>query len=78
MTDAEKIAAIRRQHLKANIAEFQGRRGFRLHWDRAWLDPGFGDGPYVKLPVTYHGQGIDDEFVVRVYPTARLRRKLNA
>lgn len=79
MTDAEVIAAIRANHLKANIENpcIMGK-----HWDEAWLDPGdsiFGPGPYVKLPVDYlvrHGSPETERVTIRVYPPARLRRKL--
>jgi hypothetical protein len=73
MTDAEVIAAIRKDHLKANIAEYESH--YAVHWDRARVDPGgtiFGPGPYLKVPVSYGG----DELVIRVYPPARLRRRL--
>jgi hypothetical protein len=78
MTDADVIAAIRSNHLKANIGWCERKRSVKLHWDRAWLDPGgtvFGDGPYVKLPITnYWGTG--EETVHRVYAPARLLRRL--
>lgn len=83
MTDAEVIAAIRANHLKANI---RSPYYVRHYWDRAWLDPGgtiFGDGPYVKLPVDWRRYDFGDprgdetdEVVIRVYAPARLRRRL--
>lgn len=76
MTDAEVIAAIRRTHLKANIAHFERDPACVIQWDRAWVDPGgsvFGAGPYLHVPVTC---GDEDGIVVRVYPPARLRRRL--
>ena len=84
MTDADVIAAIREKHLKANIDMYEGNKAIydaKLHWDRAWVDPGgtiFGLGPYVKLPVTFWewGQSVTDEVTIRVYPPARLRRRL--
>lgn len=69
MSDAEVIAAIRRCHLKANIAREHPRT---QRWSRAWVDPGgtvFGLGPYVKLPLI-------DGRIIRVYPPARLQRSL--
>jgi hypothetical protein len=78
MTDAEVIAAIRANHLKANISNIYY---VRHYWDEAWLDPGgtiFGDGPYVKLPVDWVIQGDETaRVVIRVYPPARLRRRLS-
>jgi hypothetical protein len=73
MTDAEIIAAIRKDHLKANIAAYEAH--YAVHWDRARVDPGgtiFGPGPYLKVPVSW----CDEELVIRVYPPARLRRRL--
>lgn len=81
MTDAEVIAAIRANHLKANI---RNPYYVRHYWDRAWVDPGgtiFGPGPYVKLPVDWlwaEGSDKTNEVVIRVYAPARLRRKLAA
>lgn len=75
MTDSDVIAAIRKHHLKANIADLPADAD--QHWSRAWVDPGgsiWGEGPYVKLPVSYCG----DEYVIRVYAPARLRRRLAA
>jgi hypothetical protein len=74
----EIIAAIRREHLKANIAKFEVDPQAVIHWDRAWVDSGgtiFGPGPYLKVPVSHPGWG---ETVHRVYPTARLRRRFTA
>ena len=67
MTDAEVIAAIRANHLKASWPH-------PVHWDQAWVDPGgtiWGEGPYLKVPVGHDG------VVVRVYPPERLRKRLN-
>lgn len=77
VTDAEVIAAIRQTHLKANIADFERDETWSIHWDRATVDPGgtiFGEGPYLKVPVTTWV--IDDDRVIRVYAPARLRRRL--
>lgn len=75
MTDAEVIQAIRRNHLKANIADFE-KAGFEPQWQKAWIDRGetwvFGPGPYVKLPCR---KGYAQR-VIRVYPPKRLRLKL--
>jgi len=78
MTKAQIIKAIRREHLKANISahETNPRKWGRPHWTRAWIDPGgtiFGPGPYLKVPIV---GGELDGTVQRVYPTARLRRRL--
>lgn len=72
MTDAEVIAAIRKCHLKANIADYEHDT---VWWAGATVDRGgtiFGPGPYLKVPVTNQGITI----TIRVYPPARLRRKL--
>ena len=78
MTEQEVIALIRANHLKANIGWCERKRSVTLHWDRAWVDMGgtiFGDGPYLHVPITnYWGTG--EETVHRVYPPARLRRRL--
>lgn len=88
MSDADVVAAIKANHLKANISGYEaGIDGAVIHWDRAWIDPGFGgdSGPYAKVPITLHwdppilaaGMTFDtDEIVVRVYPPERLRRRL--
>lgn len=78
MTDAAVIDAIRRCHLKANISN---RFIVRHHWGKAWVDPGgtiFGEGPYVKLPVDWlmDDSGRTERVTIRVYPPARLRRRL--
>lgn len=78
MTRAQVIAAIRRHHLKANIDAFERHpRTFgRPQWTKAWVDPGgtvWGDGPYLKVPIA---GGQWDGTVQRVYPPARLRRRL--
>ena len=55
MTDAEVLAAIQANHLKANISSYEeGMDGAVIHWDQAWIDPGFGgdSGPYAKVPIT--------------------------
>lgn len=75
MIDADIIAAIRKTHLKANIDEYERKPGAIVMWDRARVDPGgtiFGPGPYLKVPVTWDGETV----TVRVYPPARLRRRL--
>lgn len=80
MNDADIIAAIRAKHLKANIHCFEEDGLSTIHWDRAFVDSGgtiFGPGPYVKVPVTVREVGGPlYEIVVRVYPSARLRRQL--
>lgn len=80
MTNAEVIAAIRANHLKANIDQFERNPRFwgRPQWRTAWIDPGgtiFGDGPYLKVRIKGGRAGWDDT-VRRVYPPARLRRRL--
>ena len=75
MDDRDVLAAIRANHLKANISGYEAG-DCPIHWDRAWIDPGgtiFGPGPYAKVPVTLMD---DDEIVIRVYPPARLRKRL--
>jgi len=72
MSDADVIAAIRKNHLKANISEYMHREQF---WAGATVDRGgtiFGPGPYVHLPV----RGDLAYAVIRVYAPARLRRRL--
>ncbi len=72
LTDAEVIAAIRENHLTANIRD---EYIVREYWGEATVDPGgtiFGPGPYVKLPV----QRFIERVVIRVYPPARLRKRL--
>lgn len=78
MTDAQVIAAIRKNHLKANISKFEDDPKFwgRPMWSQAWLDGGgtiFGPGPYVKVPIK---GGDFDGTVQRVYAPARLQRRL--
>lgn len=78
MTDAQVIAAIAKHHLKANIAPFERDPDVfgRAMWQKAWVDPGgsiFGPGPYLKVPIE-GGQWAGT--VQRVYPPARLRRRL--
>jgi hypothetical protein len=75
MTDADVIAAIRANHLKANIAGFETAPDCVVLWDEATVDPGgtvFGPGPYLHVPIV----GCCACIVVRVYPPARLRRRL--
>jgi hypothetical protein len=89
--DTQVIAAIRANHLKANIGwiEDLGKRprhpatgcAITIYWKRAWVDPGgtvFGSGPYLHVPIRgYWGVSSKaEETVHRVYPPARLRRKL--
>lgn len=80
MTEVEIVTAIRKNHLKANIDFFEKHRKFKIHWDLASVDPGgttlFGPGPYLKVPVTYRWLATNEELFVRVYPPARLRRRL--
>ncbi len=78
LTDAQVIAAIRANHLKANIDRFEREpeRCGRPVWERAWIDPGgtiFGVGPYLKVPIE---GGEWDGCVQRVYAPARLRVRL--
>jgi len=88
MSEADIIAAIRKCHLKANIGwiEAMGRRPrhpqtrkpITIQWDRAWVDVGgtvFGPGPYLHVPITGYWGGTE-ETEHRVYPPARLRRRL--
>lgn len=72
LSDADVIAAIRTQHLKANISAVPESCQV---WGRAFVDPGgsiFGAGPYVKLPVVCDNEKI----IIRVYAPERLRRRL--
>ncbi len=76
MTDADVIAAIRKMHLKANIAEIERDPACTVHWNQATVDIGgtiFGPGPYLHVPIS--GQGWDGTRR-RVYPPARLQRRL--
>lgn len=78
MTDVEVIAAIRRQHLKANI---ENHCYVRHYWKLAWLDVGgvFCEGPYVHLPVDWlvrKGSRQTERVTIRVFAPARLRRRL--
>ena len=78
MTDADVIREVKRRHLKANIDQFERDKDAVIHWDRAWVDPGgtipFGEGPYLKVPVTRaHGS---DETVHRVYPPMAILRRI--
>jgi len=76
MTDRQVILAIRRCHLKANISQFEGKRGIKVLWLQATVDPGgtfFGPGPYLKVPIS---GGDWDGTRQRVYAPARLRRRL--
>jgi len=73
MTDAEVIAAIKANHLQANVAQIE-RSGMTLNWDRAYVDPGgtvFGPGPYLRVYVNE-----DPSMAIRVYPPERLRKRL--
>lgn len=80
--DAEIIALIRKNHLKANISDAEeDAESSIIHWDEAWVDPGgtiFGppDAPYLKVPVTSRLFSDADKLPRRVYATARLRPKL--
>jgi hypothetical protein len=80
VTTRQVIAAIRRQHLRANIApcERNPRQWGRPEWARAVVDPGrtiFGPGPYLHVPI--RGGELDGMWI-RVYPPERLRRQLAA
>lgn len=80
MSRQEIIAAIRANHLKANIDKFDRDPAFwgAPQWDKAWVDDGgtiFGPGPYLHVPIV---GGDFDGTVQRVYPPARLRRRLVA
>jgi hypothetical protein len=78
MTDADVLAAIRANHIKANIAHYEaGQERAVIHWDRAWLD-GVGGSIYAKVPITSPEWGDDDEIVVRVRPPARLLSRIAA
>jgi hypothetical protein len=74
MTKAEVIAAIVANHLKANIDHFEREpeRWGRPVWERAWLD-GCPACYYLHVPIE---GGEWDGTQQRVYPPARLRRKL--
>lgn len=80
MNDADVVAAIRANHLKANVAVYEQNECSAVHWDGAFVDPGgalWGPGPYLKVPVTLFEAGEPiDEIVIRVYPPAYLRRQL--
>jgi hypothetical protein len=79
VTDAEVIAAIRTNHLRANIGQFEDDPNSVVHWDEAWIDPGggvFGLGPYLKVPVSSPLCLDGAKLPHRVYPPARLQRKL--
>jgi hypothetical protein len=83
VTTQDVIAAIRADHLKANVSHHEFHQGIIpcvIHWDRASVDRGgtiFGLGPYLHVPVACSYFDADEETVIRVYPTARLRRKLS-
>ena len=72
LTNAEVIAWIRRDHLKAHFP------GTPL-WDLATVDSGvasiFGSGPYLHVPVDMDD---GDRLWIRVHAPARLRRRLAA
>jgi hypothetical protein len=78
VTDAEVLAAIRANHLKANIAYHEsGESEGTPRWDKAWVDPGgvlWGPGPYAKVPIDFGDPNWN--IVVRVYPPERLRKRL--
>lgn len=76
MTDADVIAAIRACHLKANIDEFEREpeKWGRPDWDRAWVDGGR-EWVYLHVPIVGGECGMDGT-AQRVYPPARLSRKL--
>ncbi len=80
MSDEDVLAAIRTNHLKANIASYEaGQEGAVVRWEDAWLDPGgtiFGPGPYAKVPIDFGDPGWN--IVIRVYPPERLRERLAA
>lgn len=75
-TKQQIIAAIRQQHLQANIAEYEQDPAVTIHWDQASVVPGwsiFGTGPYLHVPVSLAD---GDRVVIRVYPPERLRKTL--
>jgi hypothetical protein len=75
LSDAEVIAAIQANHLKANISAYEeGMHDAVVHWDRAYLDSMGPGSLYAHVPITL--TDISDEIVVRVYPPERLRKRL--
>jgi hypothetical protein len=80
MTDAEVLAAIKANHLEANIGcHERGETDGVPRWEQAWIDPGgvlWGPGPYAKVPIDFGHP--DWNTVVRVYPPERLRKRLAA
>lgn len=76
LSDQDVIAAIRANHLQANIAAYE-REDVTIDWDRARVDPGgtiYGPGPYLHVPVNTPLEF----FVLRVYAPERVRRQLAA
>jgi hypothetical protein len=78
LTNIDVIAAIRTNHLKANIDHFEREpeKLGRPNWSKAFVDPGgsiFGPGPYLKVPIVGGEWGGTTQ---RVYAPARLRRRL--
>ena len=78
LTDQDVIAAIRANHLQANIVEFERDPGLMgaPDWDHASVDIGgtvFGPGPYLHVPIV---GGAGDGTRQRVYAPERLRKRL--
>ena len=74
MTGKQVIAAIRANHLKSNISAHEDDPATWGHpdWDKAWLD-GNPACAYIHVPIV---GGEYDGTVQRVYPPARLQRKI--
>ena len=69
------VAAIRADHLKANIGAHEADPYATIYWSQATMDRGgtiFGPGPYLKVPVLANLELT----MCRVYAPARLRRRL--